>query len=111
MSPEDYGERLRVFQATLSVASVCASMLRQWPIDKLLRAMERAEALHPLPHGDPDRELIQAALPLWQWARENLSADTDLVPASARPLSGAVGADPAATLRPDDTTSPHGDIS
>jgi hypothetical protein len=66
------------YQAAVGSCALVGSMLTQYDLPAMLNAIERAEAIGPM--IDPtlyrekaeamgqDKDLLEAALPLWRWA-------------------------------------------
>jgi hypothetical protein len=72
--------KIDAHRSAIQAACVCARMLKQYDIPKLLLAIEHADALGP--YLDPtlwikkakamleDKEMLEAALPLWRLAEK-----------------------------------------
>lgn len=68
------------YQATVRSCALVGSMLAQYDLPELLQAIDRADTVGPMldptlwikKHGamDEDKRLLEAALPLWRWAKE-----------------------------------------
>lgn len=79
-------EHEATYRASLESVVMAARLVSQWDLPELLKAMGRAQAIGPL--VDPtlyrakaaameqDRELLEAALPLWRFAREHLQKES-----------------------------------
>lgn len=78
------------YQAAVGSCALVGSMLTQYDLPEMLRAIEHAEAMGPMIDPtlyrekadamDEDKTLLEAALPLWRWAmkQKKLAEEEDL---------------------------------
>lgn len=67
------------YQAAVGSCALVGSMLTQYDLPAMVRAIEYAEAMGPMIDPtlyrekreamDQDKDLLEAALPLWRWAQ------------------------------------------